>query len=168
MLDRQTFEQLFKSEFKGLVFFAIQYVKDMDTAKEIVQDAFLSLWQKREVIDLTKPVKSYLTTSVRNKCLNHLRDSKKFSDEVIDMEDIRAEKHTSYPDKLVEAELKQRIESAIEELPEKCREVFLLSRHENLKYQEIAERLELSVKTVEAQMSKALQYMRKRLEEFLI
>jgi RNA polymerase sigma-70 factor (ECF subfamily) len=71
------------------------------------------------------------------------------------------------PDRLVEAEIRDKIERAIEELPVKCKEIFVLNRHENLKYKEIAIRLEISVKTVETQMSKALQHMRERLAEFL-
>ena len=165
-LNKVTFEVLFKSEFKGLVYFAVQYVKDLDTAKEIVQEAFFAIWQKKETIDLSKPVKSYLTSAVRNKCLNYLRDHKKFNSEIIDFEDIRTEMEETGSDKLVEAEIRNRIIAAIDELPEKCREIFLLSRHENLKYMEIAERCEISIKTVETQMSKALQHMRIRLAEF--
>lgn len=71
------------------------------------------------------------------------------------------------PDRLVESEIREQIDRAIEELPEKCREIFVLNRFEKLKYQEIAIRLEISVKTVETQMSKALQHMRNRLEEFM-
>jgi RNA polymerase sigma-70 factor, ECF subfamily len=166
-LDIATFEILFKSEFKGLCHFAIQYVKDLDTSKEIVQEAFLNLWQKKDMIDLSKPVKSYLFTSVRNRCLNYLRDHKKFNTEIIELEDAVSGSYFQQPDKLVEAEIRQKIDSALHELPEKCRKIFILSRYERLKYQEIADRLEISIKTVESQMSKALQHMRVRLTEFL-
>ena len=167
MLDKATFESLFRSEFKGLVYFAIQYTKDTDTAREITQEAFISLWEKRESIDLSKPVKTYLSTTVRNKCLNWLRDNKKFNKEILDIEGLLSDKTYTQPDRLVEAEIKERIGKAIEELPVKCREIFVLNRHENLKYQEIAVRLDISVKTVETQMSRALQHMRNRLSEFL-
>ena len=167
MLDKATFESLFRSEFKGLCFFALQYTKDRDTAREITQEAFISLWEKRNTIDLSKPVKTYLSTSVRNKCLNYLRDNKKFNKEILDIEGLLSDKIYMQPDRLVETEIRNKINSAIEELPIKCREVFVLSRTENLKYQEIAIRLDISVKTVESQMSKALQHMRNRLSEFL-
>ena len=167
MLDKTTFESLFRSEFKGLVFFALQYTKDTDTAREITQEAFISLWEKRERIDLSKPVKTYLSTTVRNKCLNWLRDNKKFNKEILDMEGLLSDKTYVQPDRMVEAEIRDRIVKAIDELPEKCRVIFVLNRHENLKYQEIAIRLEISVKTVETQMSKALQHMRDRLAEFI-
>lgn len=167
MLDKVTFESLFRSEFKGLCFFALQYTKDHDTAREITQETFISLWEKRDSIDLSKSVKTYLSTTVRNKCLNWLRDNKKFNKEILDIEGLLSDRSYVQPDRLVESEIRDKIERAIEELPEKCREIFVLNRQENLKYQEIAIRLEISVKTVETQMSKALQHMRNRLEEFM-
>jgi len=150
-----------------LVYFALQYTKDLDTARELAQEAFISLWEKRETIDLSKPIKTYLTTTVRNKCLNWLRDNKKFNRDILDIEGLLADRIYIPPDRLVESEIRVKIISAIEELPEKCREIFILNRNENLKYQEIANRLQISVKTVETQMSKALQHMRNRLGEFL-
>lgn len=150
-----------------MAYFALQYTKDLDTAREITQEAFISLWEKRETIDLSKPVKTYLTTSVRNKCLNWLRDNKKFNRDILDIEGLLSDRIYIPTDRLVESEIRVKIISAIEELPEKCREIFVLNRNENLKYQEIANRLQISVKTVETQMSKALQHMRNRLEEFL-
>jgi RNA polymerase sigma-70 factor, ECF subfamily len=167
LLDKAAFESLFRSEFKGLCFFALQYTKDHDTAKEITQEAFISLWEKRSFIDLSKPVKTYLTTTVRNKCLNWLRDNKKFNREILDLEGLLSDKTYVQPDRLVEDELRDKIGTAIEELPERCRKIFVLNRHEKMKYQEIAIHLEISVKTVETQMSKALQHMRNRLAEFL-
>ncbi len=166
-LDEVTFEQLFRSHFKGLTHFAITFVKNDETAREIVQETFINLWEKRSSIDLSKPVKSYLSTSVRNRCLNHLRDNKKFSSDLLAIEHATGNEYNEQPDKLVEAEIREKIAVSISELPEKCREIFVLSRSENLKYQEIADRLQISIKTVEAQMSKALQHMRGRLGEYL-
>ena len=158
---------LFKSSFNGLCYFAQRYVKDFDTAKEIVQDAFLNLWEKRESIDLSKPVKSYLTTSVYNRSLNYLRDNKKFNKDILSFENLYPYNNQDTGDKLVATEINNKINNAIEELPEKCREVFKLSRFENLKYQQIADKLNISIKTVETQMSKALQHMRIRLAEYI-
>ncbi|NVO04140.1 MAG: RNA polymerase sigma-70 factor [Bacteroidetes bacterium] len=166
-MDKTTFELLFRIEFKGLCLFALKFTKDYETAKEIVQDAFISLWEKRDTIDLSKPVKSYLTTIINNKSLNYLRDNKKFDREILDFENINSTANHQTSDKLVASEIEQQIKTAIDELPEKCREVFLLSRYENLKYQEIANQLNISIKTVETQMSKALQHMRVRLAEYL-
>jgi RNA polymerase sigma-70 factor, ECF subfamily len=158
---------LFRSHFAGLCFFAQKYVKDIDTAKEIVQDAFLSLWEKRDTIDMDRQVKSYLTMIIHNKCTNYLRDNRKFDTNILQIENLLDVPEYESTDSLVTGELKVSIESAINELPEKCREIFVMNRYENLKYQEIADKLQISVKTVETQMSKALQHMRLRLAAYL-
>ncbi len=158
---------LFRGHFAGLCFFAQKYVKDIDTAKEIVQDAFLSLWEKRDTIDMDRQVKSYLTMIIHNKCTNYLRDNRKFDTNILQIENLLDVPEYESTDSLVTGELKVSIESAINELPEKCREIFVMNRYENLKYQEIADKLQISVKTVETQMSKALQHMRLRLAAYL-
>jgi len=158
---------LFRSHFSGLCFFAQKYVKDFETAKEIVQDAFLSLWEKRETIDMDRPVKSYLTMVISNKCSNHLRNSRKFDPFILNIENLLEVPEYDGADTMVHDELKSKIDSAIAELPEKCREIFMLNRYDNLKYQQIADKLQISVKTVETQMSKALQHMRVRLAEYV-
>ena len=145
----------------------MKYVKDFETSEEIVQESFLSLWEKRDNIDMAQPVKAYLITTIRNKCLNWLRDNKKFNTDILRFEEYIPNHEYVSTDKLVEAEILKTINNAIHELPEKCREIFTLSRFGNLKYQEIADQLQISVKTVESQMSKALQHMRIRLKEFI-
>lgn len=167
-LDKTAFERLFKDEFKGLVLFAVQYVKDYEAAREIVQEAFIGLWAKREQIDLSRPVKTYLSTTVRNRSLNYLRDNKKFDTRLLSQENLYPLASYEQTDRIVEKELRDQIHEAISELPDRCREVFLLSRNEHLKYQAIADRLQISVKTVETQMSKALQHLRIRLKEYLV
>jgi len=142
-------------------------VKDFETAREIVHDAFITLWEKRATVDADRPVKSYLTTIIFNRCQNHLRDNRKFSTDLLAIENLLEHSVSIQTDFLVEKELSVAIQAAIDELPEKCREIFLLSRYESLKYHEIAERLNLSQKTVEAQMSKALQHMRLKLTEYI-
>lgn len=167
-LDERGLELLFRSHFDGLCRFAVDYVKDPEAAREIVQEVFVGLWERRATIDLSRPVKSYLSTSVRNRCLNHLRDHRKFSGGLLELEELAGADGYEPHDRLSEADLHGRITSAIGELPERCREVFTLSRHSNLRYQDIAEQLGISVKTVETQMSKALNHMRIRLAEFLV
>ena len=142
-------------------------MKDFDAAKEIVQDAFFNLWEKRDTIDMDRPVKSYLTMVIHNKCSNYLRDNNKFDAYVLHIENLLDIPEYVDADSMVESELKSKIDVAISELPEKCREVFVMNRYDNLKYLEIAERLQISVKTVETQMSKALQMMRIQLAEYL-
>lgn len=167
-LDKAAFEMLFKTHFKGLVLFANRYVKDFETAKEIAQDSFVSLWEKRETIDVSKPVKSYLTTIVYNRSLNYLRDNKKFNHELLQAESLFPFISDGESDNaVISEELRLKIESAINELPEKCREVFQLNRFQDMKYQQIADFLQISVKTVEAQMSKALKHMREKLVDYI-
>ncbi len=142
-------------------------MKDHDIAREIVQDVFAGLWEKRDSIRLDRSPAAYLGTSVKNRSLNYLRDHKKFDQEILDMEGLDASHQYQHEDHLVAKELKERIEKATAELPEKCREVFLKNRVEQKKYQEIADELGISLKTVEAQMSKALRIMRDKLSEFI-
>jgi len=146
----------------------MKYVKEYEASREIVQDVFMRLWEKRETIDSGKSIKAYLSAAVRNKCINYLRDHKKFNQDLLNFEELNPDLLSMPADKLVEADIRNRITEATAELPEKCREIFVLSRHEQLKYQEIADRLGISVKTVETQISKALQHMRERLREYLL
>ena len=133
-----------------------------------MQEAFANLWEKREHIKLDKSPKSYLGSSVKNRCLNYLRDHKKFDRSILDFEGLDTRHEYVEQDHLVTNELKLRIEEATNSLPTKCREIFLKNRFEHKKYQEIADELNISVKTVEAQMSKALKIMREKLSEFML
>ena len=108
-----------------------------------------------------------MSTTVHNRCLNFLRDNKKFNRDLLALENLEDVTEFEELDPFSCEELEQKIQAAINELPEKCREVFLLSRFENLKYKEIAEKLNISIKTVEAQMSKALQHLRIRLTDYI-
>ena len=166
-LDKSAFEELFRSLFPGLVIFARKYVPDQDTAKEIVHNVFLNLWEKREKVDTRASLKSYLFTSVHNRCLNFIRDEKKFDRDEFLFQRLDSTEFADGTDRLEEQELEQRIFDALQALPEKCREVFTLNRFEGLKYGEVAEKLGISVKTVEAQMSKALKILREKLADYL-
>ncbi len=166
-LTEQSFELLFRSHFREMCLLSVRFVKDMETAREIVQESFVQLWEKREVIDTTKSVKAYISTAVRNRSLNWLRDNKKFDAGLLGMEKLLPEEAHDPGDPVVAGEIRKRIARATDTLPEKCREIWILNRNQNLKYQEIADRLGISVKTVETQMSKALQHMRDHLKEFL-
>ena len=167
ILTEADLESLFKQHFKFLCNFANQYVEDLDIAQDICQRVFINLWEKRQDIDPNKSVKSYLFTSVKNKCLNYIRDNKKFRSKVLDLDcgdfDLTVEQ-----DSLSGDDLTDRINSALAELPPKCRLVFEMSRIQGMKYREIAEELELSQKTVEAHMSKAIKTMRERLKDYFV
>ena len=166
-LDKRTFEELFRSFFPSLVLFAQKYVPDQDTAKDIVHNVFINLWEKRQQVDTDSPLKSYLFTSVHNRCLNYIRDQKKFDKDETRFQRLDSTEFSDGVDRLEEQELEQRIFDALQALPEKCREIFNMNRFEGLKYAEIAQKLGISVKTVETQMSKALKILREKLIDYL-
>lgn len=162
-LDDGSFERLFREYFTPLMKFAIKIIGNENDARETVHQVFINLWEKRSEIDLSVPLKSYLFTSVHNRSLNVIRDRKKFAGDRIPEEsgmwDVSAQ---------IEAmELEEKILEALETLPERCREIFEMSRFQGLKYNEIAIRLEISVKTVENQISKALKLLREKLARYL-
>jgi RNA polymerase sigma-70 factor (ECF subfamily) len=162
-LDSRAFEELFRDYFTPLMLFARKILVDEDDAREVVHKVFIALWEKREEIDLTSSLKSYLFTSVHNRSLNVLRDRKKFSDE--ELPEVAGDWDVST--QIESMELEEKIREAIQSLPEKCRQVFELNRFEGLKYSEIAQKLNISVKTVENQMSKALKILREKLAHYL-
>ena len=166
-MDKRAFEELFRSFFPSLVLFAQKYVPDQDTAKEIVHNVFINLWEKRQQVDTGSPLKSYLFTSVHNRCLNYIRDQKKFDKDDTIFQRLDSTEFSDGVNRLEEQELEQRIFDALQALPEKCREIFNMNRFDGLKYAEIAEKQGISVKTVETQMSKALKILREKLIDYL-
>ncbi|NJM15862.1 MAG: RNA polymerase sigma-70 factor [Bacteroidales bacterium] len=159
----KVFEQTFKEYFTPLTLYARKFIFDIEVAKDIVHTIFHNLWEKQDEVDFSKPLKSYLFTSVHNRCLNHIRDNKKFSQ--AQQPDIESETSTYSLSHVNDLNLA--LKNALNALPERCREVFELSRFQELKYNEISDRLNVSVKTVEAQMTKALKILRLELKEFL-
>ena len=159
------FEEMFRTYFTSLCYFAQKYIPDLDSSKEIVHSIFISIWEKRDEFDFEKPAKSYLFTSVYNRCMNFIRDQKKFVDS--ENSELLLENEAVNNNHLEAAELESRIWKVINNLPEKCREIFVLNRFEDKKYAEIADHLNISVKTVEAQMSKALRVLRDHLKDYI-
>ena len=164
--DAARFEQVFKTHFKNLHSYVYTIVKDEATAEEIVQNVFYKLWEKKERISIEVSVAAYLYKSVYSESLNYLKHIK-----------VRAE-HKAYTarqdaaghedmDPATIKELRSKIDEAVSELPEQCRAIFQMSRFEGLKYRDIADRLGISVKTVENQMGKALKTMRTKLLDYL-
>jgi RNA polymerase sigma-70 factor, ECF subfamily len=163
--DLRQFEELFRSSYSSLVKYARTLIKDHDTAEEIVQDLFFRLWQNKEKIKIESSLNGYLFRSVHNKCLHHIEHQKvvvRHAQEMSYEQTITAE---SPSDILHYKELQAKIARTIEGLPERCGQIFCMNRYEGLKYSEIAEKLSVSVKTVEANMGKALKEFRKALAE---
>ena len=164
--DSNAYDTLFRIWYPNLVHLAQGMLRDRAAAEEVVQDVMLELWRRRESLVVQDSIRAYLFQSTRNRALNHVRR--------LDVEK-RGEPHAaerltmpSQADaKVVERELAAAIAEAVAALPERCREVFELSRVHGLRYSEIATTLGISVKTVEAQMGKALRTMRERLAPWL-
>ena len=167
VLNKKIFEELFRTHYKPLCAFANKYLKDIDSAKEIVHDVFVRLWEKRDSIDLEKAIKTYLYTSVNNRSLNYIRDNKKFVRDDFLLENTYNNDNWKETDKLIELDIQEKINATLDALPKKCQKVFRLSRYEDMKYKEIAEHLNISIKTVETHISKALKVLRENLSEYL-
>lgn len=165
--DKEIFEEIYRLYYAPLCFYCMRYVGDMEEAKEIVQGLFLKIWIKRDDIEINTSVKSYLYRAVQNYALNYLQQQKIKQKYIIEKEHFPVHQSQNGQLKLEEEELKKVIKRAILKLPEKRRKIFELSRFEDMKYNQIAEHLAISVKTVEAQMSKSLSYLRVVLKEYL-
>jgi len=159
-MDQRVFEELFRTYF----IFSRKILGNEDDAREVVHQVFINLWEKREELDLSAPLKSYLFTSVNNRSLNVIRDRRKFSAEEVPEEAVEWDAESQ----MEAMELEEKVREVIEALPERCREIFKLNRFEGLRYSEIAVQLDLSVKTVENQMSKALKILREQLGKYLM
>jgi RNA polymerase sigma-70 factor (family 1) len=164
--DRKQFELLFRDCYKPLCAFAYGFLRSKEESEEIVQSVFIHFWEKKGEISIDLSLKSYLYRSVRNAALNRLKHEKVKSQHVVFMKS-QGEMVSMAVENMAEQELQTRIREALNKLPEQCRIVFELSRFEELKYAEIAERLGISVKTVENQMGKALRIMREQLHDYL-
>ncbi len=160
---------LFSTYFAPMCHVANRIVQNGDTAKDIVQDVFVRLWTNREKLRITSSLQGYLKQSVINAGIDHQRrayEQKKIRwDDAVSQLDVSATK--TGLEELESTEIKHMVDRAISNLPERCRLVFILSRHEGLTYNQIAEKLEISPKTVENQMSKALKTLRKLLSSVL-
>lgn len=166
--DEAAFEQVFKSNFKNLHAYACTIVQEEVAAEEIVQNVFLKLWERAEWLNIQSTVIAYLYRAVHNESCNHLKHQKvKNTYTQYAQHSMNPATNDSAARKVLVSELEQKIRSTLNELPEQCRTIFQLSRFEELKYQEIADKLSLSIKTVEAQMGKALRIMRVKLVDYL-
>ena len=163
--NKDIFESLFRTYHQPLSVYAASIISSQEDGEEIVQDLFFHLWEKRSQLNISSSLKSYLYRAVRNRCLNFIKHQKvkeKYRQDALqnysEMISISEEEPSDLPIK---------IQQAIGKLPNRCREIFELSRFEGLKYREIADVLGISPKTVEVQMGKALRELRKALAAYL-
>jgi len=164
--ETSAFDAIFRANYPILVRVAEAMLRERAMAEEIAQDVMLELWRRRDSLDVTDSVRGYLLQATRNRTLNALRHraiERKSESHVID-----GIGHLPPTDAAArEGEIEVALQSAIGDLPDRCRQIFELSRVEGLKYAEIATRLGISVKTVEVQMGKALRILRERLKAWL-
>lgn len=161
-MDEKQFEQLFKQYYNPLYAYAYTIVQEEETAEGIVQTIFLKLWEKKQAMEIHTSWKAYLYKAVYHESLNTKKRRglhRKFIQTQTGDEWTLGDSS--------DKELQSQLNIALRQLPEKCRIVFQLSRFEELKYQEIADRLKISTKTVEAHMGKALKILRVQLADFL-
>lgn len=161
----ETFEKVFHTYYSALVVYAKTILKDPGEAEDIVQQVFIGVWEKRSVMEIHTSLRALLYKSVYNACLNRIKQlnvRNKYA------ADVRYNlQNTTADEKIQQKELQSRIEQALNLLPEQCGKIFRLSRFEQRKYQEIADELGLSVKTIENQMGKALKIMKEQLKDYL-
>lgn len=166
-LTGKVLEKLFREYFRPLTYFAIQYVKDQAVAEDIVQDLFLNLYEKKELLKIHLSEVNYLYTSVRNRSLKYLEHKKVKAEHNHAVQDV-LNSHQADPFELVSViEFEHKYIQALESLSPKCRKVFEMSRMEGKKNQEIAEKLNLSKRTVETHISLALKVIRKKLTKYM-
>jgi RNA polymerase sigma-70 factor (ECF subfamily) len=158
--DSACFEQLFKGQYAALCQFARKYLPNDQVAEEAVSEVFCKIWRNRQQINIKTSAKYYLFASVRNMAIDLQRQNKKLQHS---SDDCLYEQAYAGPDAhetLIGQETQIKIDTAIRRLPPQCRTVFQLSRLEGLKYHEIAQRMNISIKTVETQMTRALKQLR--------
>lgn len=162
--DVKEFEKVFRKYYEPLCRFAFTFLRDMDSAEEIVQELFYNYWKNRKTILITASIKSYLYQSVRNNALKHIEHLAVRERYSVEVRNTSTANQAFDENNMEVTELNEVIERTLNELPERCRHIFMLSRFEGLKYHEIAKKLSISIKTVEANMGKALQLFRANLK----
>ena len=164
--DRESFNQVFRRYYSPMVRFCVRYVADSDLASEIVQDLFVKLWSNREKISFNTSFESYMLTSVRNSALTYINKERSHAE--ANLRVFSEESDNTDPSETLQSNnLEESYRKILKDMPEKRREVFLASRYDGLKYSEIAEKLGISQKTVEAQMSAAIKQLKDGLKAYL-
>jgi RNA polymerase sigma-70 factor (ECF subfamily) len=164
--DSAAFQELFFTYCQPLIRFAHRFVNDVALAEDIVQDVFLKIWSNRQQLEPALNIKSYLYVAVKNQAFKQLRHKK--IRQALGEKPPFSPLHTPTPEEIFNSkEVESTVLKAIEELPDKCRLIFSMNRFDSLTYSEIAEIMNLSVKTIETQMGRALVHLRQRLQQFI-
>lgn len=167
--EELAFETLFREYYVRLCGFANKFISSTSESEEIVQEVFLSIWKKRDHLKMNDEIRPYLFKSVQNLCFNFLEHKKVIDNYYSVIEVVYKNQTEEYNDyeSIFYTEFQNRSLVAINSLPEQCRKIFQMSREDGLKYSEISEKLGISVKTVETQMSRALAKLKTELKDYL-
>lgn len=166
------FNQLFESVYFQLYFHCRKFISDPEDAKDLMQNVFLHFWEKRADIDIHTSLKSYLLRAIHNECLNYLRSQRTVNvssdgngkdNIILDYADRYATPDVDY----ITNEIGNITQTTIDQLPEQCKAVFTLSRMKGLRNQEIAKQLNISVRTVDTQIYRALKILKVKLKDYL-
>lgn len=161
----ESFEVLFNTYYKELYYFCLKYVFHKEVAEELVQDLFISIWEKRYNLNIQSSIKAYLFTSIKNRAISYLRSKIAQNSHFENHDIIKTDEPLTNPNPIEYEELKEEIQNAIKLLPEQCRIVFHLSRNSGLTYKQIANELKVSPETVKTHISNALKKIKKHLEK---
>ncbi|MEL6132376.1 MAG: RNA polymerase sigma-70 factor [Bacteroidota bacterium] len=159
--DQQAFREIFTQYYESLCNYAFRMLKDRAWAEDTVQELFVELWKKQTLTSAKNPA-SFLLRALKFRCIDQLRKPQHITDSIDAVHDLPA---SQAPDSLSELEIQAWVDYFVAQLPPKTRKVFLLSRSQGLTYQEIAQQEQLSIKTVENQMSRALKILRKLIKQ---
>jgi RNA polymerase sigma-70 factor (ECF subfamily) len=165
--EESAYEELFMTFYAQLVVFAQKLLGDEDLSREMVQDVFVMFYEKREVLNIHTSLKSHLYQTVRNRCLNEIKRNQIRRDHHSGIFIEKKNEEAYFDDKMQETELEAKIFSIVESLPKQCKRIFEMSRYEGISNQEIADKLDLSKRTVETQISKALKILRNGLKDYV-
>lgn len=163
--DKTALKELFQAYYTYVCSNIFRIIKDRNTVEDLAQEVFLRFWQKRQQIQVNSSLKAYLRRMAINEALGYLRKQKIFEEEI--NQETMGGTTPGGEKQYLHSELEDQLREAIDQLPPRCRTVFQLSRFEELSYKEIAQQMDISVKTVENQMGKALKFLRKELKNYL-
>jgi RNA polymerase sigma-70 factor (ECF subfamily) len=166
--SEQTIQRLFDEYFHQLVLSAFRYLKDYDLAEDVVQDIFVKLWQNFDQVSRVDDMKGYLFKAVQNSSINFLRHVKVRQKYILDSGVPGVSFEKSPEENITDRETSNRVNLAVNKLPENWREAFIYSKYDKLKYHEIAGKMNISQKTVEKYISRALHFLRKELIDLIM
>jgi len=163
--DKKAFDHLFECYYEPLCRYVASIIHDHDTAEDLIQDLFATIWVNRKRLRIHSSIRSYLYRSAYHSSMDYLKHT-----EIQRQYQKRAliPGPLSFDDSMIVAEMQEELKRSIEQLPEQCRNIFRLSRDENLKYKEIAARLQISENTVDTQIRRALKKLKNDLKNYLI